>query len=221
MEMTEIPKLDLTASSSSSSCEVCESEPKMSTQKISVSDHINGFQYLAEKSDNFVIDMDSFSHSINKDSSNAHSRITRTLSRKGSGSQRWGDKKINVKTTLNDHRDILVATSSPKAAVVGSSMLDQKPVAVVVGTTDHTNSPHQITISSGTGSIGSSTTTPTTENKYFVRRNSFRRGSWGLDPKRVLLFFATLSSMGTILLIYLTLSLNKHYANEYRGAWQQ
>ncbi|KAJ7967636.1 Transmembrane protein [Quillaja saponaria] len=211
MEMTEIPKLDLTTSS----FQVSESEPNMATQKISVSDHVNGFHYPPEKPDNFVIDMDSFSHTINKDS-NANSRITRTLSRKGS--QRGGDKKINSNITLND-RDTLVATSSPKVSPVGSSM-QEKPVVVAVagGTTDHTNSQqvhHQITISAG--SIG----TTTTDSRCISRRNSFRRVSWGFDPKRVLFLFATLSSMGTILLIYFTLSLNKHYADEYGTDWQQ
>lgn len=47
----------------------------MGSQKISVSDHMNGFQYTADKSDSFVIDMDSFSPSNNKDLT-ANSRIT-------------------------------------------------------------------------------------------------------------------------------------------------
>ncbi|CAL2228478.1 unnamed protein product [Prunus armeniaca] len=39
----------------------------MDTQKISVSDHINGFHYTADKSDSFVIDMENFSHGTDKD----------------------------------------------------------------------------------------------------------------------------------------------------------
>lgn len=53
-------------------------ESSSSTPKISLLDHVNGFHYNAlKKSDNFVIDMDAFSHGINKDSTNnANSRIT-------------------------------------------------------------------------------------------------------------------------------------------------
>ncbi|KAG4202145.1 hypothetical protein ERO13_A05G327000v2 [Gossypium hirsutum] len=50
LDLTEIPKLDLASSY------------EISTQKISVSDHIGGFQYTVDKHDSFVIDMDSFSY---------------------------------------------------------------------------------------------------------------------------------------------------------------
>jgi len=65
-------------SGDSSSREALESEQKnMGTQRISVSDHINAFQYSADEADSFVIDMDSFSPpTINKDSINTNSRIT-------------------------------------------------------------------------------------------------------------------------------------------------
>lgn len=53
-------------------------ESSSSTPKISLLDHVNGFHYNGlKKSDNFVIDMDAFSHGINKDSTNnANSRLT-------------------------------------------------------------------------------------------------------------------------------------------------
>lgn len=35
--------------------------------EICVSDHINGFQYTSTKSDSFVVDMERFSHIIDKD----------------------------------------------------------------------------------------------------------------------------------------------------------
>lgn len=44
-------------------------------KEISVSDHINGLQYTSTKSDNFVVDMERFSHIIEKDI-NSNSRIT-------------------------------------------------------------------------------------------------------------------------------------------------
>jgi len=43
-----------------------------------VSDRINAYQYSSEKVDSFVIDMDSFSSTINKDIINANSRTTVT-----------------------------------------------------------------------------------------------------------------------------------------------
>ncbi|KAK6268952.1 hypothetical protein QUC31_013112 [Theobroma cacao] len=208
MDMAENPKLDL-----ASSHEARGSEEKMSTQKISVSDHLNGFQYTTDKSDSFVIDMESFSHGGANKEINPNSRITlqRNLSRKGS--QR-GDKKMitpsytnpNSSSSVND-RDSFAATSSPK----GSST-PEKPTAVVVGSTDHASNPqihHQITITTG-----SSTAAP--ESRFSLRRNSFRRShpQWQLNPKRILFFFATLSSLGTILLIYFTLSISKMNGEE-------
>ncbi|TYJ30816.1 hypothetical protein E1A91_A06G155100v1 [Gossypium mustelinum] len=65
LDLKENPKLDLASSN------------EISTQKISVPDHISGFQYTADKLDSFVIDMDSFSHGgLNKEI-NQNPRITR------------------------------------------------------------------------------------------------------------------------------------------------
>ncbi|GKV19356.1 hypothetical protein SLEP1_g29632 [Rubroshorea leprosula] len=192
MNTPENPKLNLTYS-----VESCSPEETMTTnsQKLSASDH---------KSDTFVIDMESFSHRPNKDI-NQNSRITlqRSLSRKGS--QRV-EKKINNSNSTASDRDSFVA-SSPR----GSST-PEKPVGAAVGTTiDHGGSKinppihhHQITLTSG------SITSTASESRFPFRRNSFKRSAppW-LDPKRVLLIFATLSSMGTILLIYFTLSISK------------
>ncbi|KAL4628516.1 hypothetical protein ACB092_05G244700 [Castanea dentata] len=192
----------------SNSCEDCGLEEKMGSQKISVSDHINGFQYTADKSDNFVIDMDNFSYPNNKDIT-ANSRITLQRSHSRKGSQRVVDKKIGSIATSND-RDNGLATSSPR----GPSTPEKSSV-VAAGTMDNSSSPqvhHQITIT--TGNIS----TPT-ESRGMSRRNSFRRSPWLLDPKRVLFLFATLSSMGTILLIYFTLSIGKHNANEDGQDW--
>ncbi|KAL9452716.1 hypothetical protein AB3S75_008498 [Citrus x aurantiifolia] len=180
-------------------------ESSSSTPKISLLDHVNGFHYNGlKKSDNFVIDMDAFSHGINKDSTNnANSRLTlqKSLSRKGS--QRGGcgaEKKSN--SNAND-RDATLAASSPR----GPST-PEKPTGAAIGSTDIPQVHHQITVT--TGNI---ITTP--DSKSGFRRNSLKRSShsWAIDPKRVLLFFATLSSLGTILLIYFTLSL-KHSAEE-------
>ncbi|RDX61354.1 hypothetical protein CR513_60425, partial [Mucuna pruriens] len=207
MKMEKTPELNL---GGSSSCEALESEQKnMGTQRISVSDHINAYQYSAEEADSFVIDMDSFSSGINKDSTNANSRITRSLSRKGY--QRGGDRKVDGNVTLHD-RDTVPTTCSPKAALAGSCTAEKSAV-VAVGSTHHSTNTqihHQITITASNMC--------TTESKSVTRRNSFKRSSsWLLDPKRVLIFFATLSSMGTMLLIYFTLTISKQNADEYAG----
>ncbi|XP_059623883.1 uncharacterized protein LOC132266886 isoform X2 [Cornus florida] len=179
--------------------EVCESE-EMGTQKISVSDQTN------IKSDSFIVDMERFSNITDKDKT-ANSRITRNLSRKGS--PRSGEKKKNS-TATNDKDITLVAMSSPRAALNGASIsTPEKSMVVTVGSTDRSVNPqlhHQITIV--TNNIGG--TTPT-ESKWGGRRFSFRRSSpsWAIDPRKILLFFATMSSMGTLVLIYFILSMNK------------
>lgn len=206
--MEESPKLDL------SSCyygcgDAFEMEQKNTpTQRMSVSDNMNGFQYPTEKVDSHVIDMDAFSSGINKDSSaNANPRITkglqRSLSRKGS--QRGVDRKVNGLSMLQVHdinKDAISALCSP----LGSCT----PTAMAAGSPDHSinaHNHHQININ-GT----------TTSESRLTRRNSFiRSSSWTVDPKRVLIFFATLSSMGTMLLIYFTLISNKQNADEYMG----
>ncbi|KAK7405870.1 hypothetical protein VNO78_07480 [Psophocarpus tetragonolobus] len=210
--MAEIPKLDL-----SSSCfEALASEKKsFGGQKMMVSDHINAFEYTAEKGDSFVIDMDAFSSSNNnKDDTNANSRITlqRSLSRKGS--LRLGDRKVNSNATIHD-KDAIPTICSPKGSLVGVFALE-KPVGMAVGSMDHSMNPllhHQNSMTANNISCN-----PTESKCSITRRNSLRRpSSWAIDPKRVLLFFATLSSMGTMLLIYFTLAISKQSANEYGG----
>ncbi|KAK4857721.1 hypothetical protein QYF36_005139 [Acer negundo] len=217
--MADSPKLD-----STSSCEASGFEENKNN-KVSILDHVNGYQYNAiKKSDSFVIDMDTFSGPINKDHINANSRITlqRSLSRKGS--QRGGaaaasaaaaaaaEKKIN--SNIND-RDTIVSTSSPRGH--GMAPEKQTMAAAVVGADQSGGERaqglhhHQITIT--TGNMISRSGSP--ENRSAMKmRNSFKRSSstWVIDPKRVLLFFATLSSMGTILLIYFTIAVGKYRA---------
>ncbi|KAE8709104.1 pyruvate [Hibiscus syriacus] len=195
LNLTEDPKLDSTSSN------------EISIQNISVSDHINGFQYTADnKSDSFVLDLEGFSHGGSNKEITQNSRFTRSLSRKGS--QSGGDKKIisysctnsYCKSSLND-KDAFVATS-PR----GSSTAE-KPVTATVVSTDMAKNPlvhHQITITTGN-------TTAATESRFNLRRNNSRRyaSPWIFDPKRIIFLFTTLSSIGTILLIYFTLSIYK------------
>ncbi|XP_004511337.1 uncharacterized protein [Cicer arietinum] len=178
-------------------------------QRITESDHMNAFQYTGDKVDSFVIDMDAYSSGINKDATNTNSRITRSLSRKGS--QRVGDRKLNGITTLSPHshdinnnnnnKDAISALCSPKGTLTGSCSTPDKAASMAVGSTDHFIN------------------TTATETKSITRRNSFIRSSSScpLDPKRVLIFFATLSSMGTMLLIYFTLITNKQNEDQFLG----
>lgn len=189
-----------------------EEEKSINTQKVSVSNQINSsLHYPNIKSDSFNLDMERFSHLTTNDFT-PNSRITlqRNLSRKGS--QRGVEKKMNSSADNERDTSILVPnSSSPKAAFVGTSTLE-KPIVVTVGAT--TNHPinqqihHQITITSPAAAAAS---TVTAESKLWGKRHSFKRSSssWTVDPRRILFYFATLSSMGTILLIYFTLSMGK------------
>ncbi|WVZ13056.1 hypothetical protein V8G54_017586 [Vigna mungo] len=228
MEMAEIPKLDL----SSSSHEDLISEEK---------NRGSAFRYSAEKGDSFVIDMNAFSSANHKDPTNANSKITTTsalvlllnlvyfnilmfelskklqsLSRKGS--LRLGDRKVKSSATLYE-KGTVPTICSPQGTLVGPCTLE-KTAGMALGSMDHSINPlvyQQITMTTN-NIIGNPT-----ENKCSItRRNSFRRpSSWALDPKRVLLFFATLSSMGTMLLIYFILSSSKQSPDEYGGDWKQ
>ncbi|CAK9169910.1 unnamed protein product [Ilex paraguariensis] len=201
--MTDVHKLeDMDSENFRSSSELDEK----GIQKVSISDQTNNSQYRGIKSDSFAVDMERFSHPNHKDvATNSRITLQRSLSRKGS--QRGGEKKINP-STGNEKDTSVVASSSPRAAVVGASTLE-KPMAMTKGATQHSINPgvhHQITIM--TGNIS---TTSTVESKCGGKRFSFRRSSpsWAIDPRRILFFFATLSSVGTILLIYFTLSMGK------------
>lgn len=173
---------------------------------VCVSDHMNGLQYTSTKSDSFVVDMERFSHIIEKDI-NANSRITlqRNLSRKGSF--RSDEKKTNSNAV--NEKDTNFTANSPRASSkLGGGITPEKPMALTTSSDQHTPQTHnhQITIVAGHGAAAATAT----ESKIGGRRFSFRRSTnWTIDPRRILLFFATLSSMGTMLLIYFTLSIAK------------
>ncbi|KAL0398724.1 UNVERIFIED_CONTAM: hypothetical protein Sradi_2215700 [Sesamum radiatum] len=185
MTMTENPKLEEMGSDHNlmnSNCESGELGERGAGLKICVSDQVNGLQHhssAAAKSDSFVVDMERFSHHLTEKDMNANSRITRNLSRKGSA--RSGEKKI----IATNERDTTLLATSPRATLHGGST-PEKPVVVVMGPTDHSTVPqlhHQISFTNGT--VGS---------ECGGKRLSFRRSShtWTIDPRRILLFFATL-----------------------------
>ncbi|CAI9787883.1 unnamed protein product [Fraxinus pennsylvanica] len=201
IKMTENPKLVDSGSDDNLSSN-CEFEEK-GNQKVLFCDHVKGLEQQGIKSDSFVIDMERFEKDIN-----TKSRITlqRNLSRKGS--LRVGEKKINQSTSNDIRKASMVATAPRGEALHGGSRLEM-PVLQTLGAVDQAiNLPvhNQITVMNGT--VGNTAI----ERKYGGKRFSFRRSSsssWAIDPRRILIFFATLSSMGTILLIYLTLSMRK------------
>ncbi|XP_075487186.1 uncharacterized protein LOC142526581 isoform X1 [Primulina tabacum] len=162
------------------------------------------------KSDSFVVEVDRFCLPTEKDI-NGNSRITlqRNLSRKGSG--KCGEKKTNSILGAIE-RDACMLSTSPRATLHGSSTPEKPTVVVALGATDHSTIPqphHQITIN---GSVSNTAT----ESKCGSKRFSFRRypPSLTVDPRRILFLFATLSSIGTIILIYFTLSMTKINGDE-------
>ncbi|XP_059301474.1 uncharacterized protein LOC132053449 isoform X4 [Lycium ferocissimum] len=154
--------------------------------------------YTNTKSESFVVDMERISHLVEKDM-NANSRITRNLSRKG----------LLKKTNFNavNEKDTSLMATSPR----GASM-PEKPMVVTAGTTDHSTlhtHNQNTTVAASNGAAATSGATAI-DSKGVSRRFSFRRSaspSWTVDPRRILIFFATISSVGTIVLIYFTLSI--------------
>ncbi|PSS10344.1 Flocculation protein [Actinidia chinensis var. chinensis] len=190
------------------SLEKCELD-EMDAQKISVADQTNSMQFTDIKSDSFTVDTERLSRLSNKDiTENSRITLQRSFSRKGS-QQPGSEKKINSSNNSHERDTNFTSLGSPRAALTGPST-PEKPVVVTVGTADHSTATqvhHQITIV--TGNIGGRTTT---ESRCTTKRLSFRRSppsSWTIDPRRILFFFATLSSIGTMLVIYFTLSMGK------------
>ncbi|KAL2473452.1 uncharacterized protein Fot_49188 [Forsythia ovata] len=145
------------------------------SEEISVSNHVNGFQYTAIKSDSLVLDMERLEKDIN---ANSRIKLQRSLSRKGTF--RGAEKK-----TISNTGNI-----SPRAALHGGGT-PEKPLYVAVGGGDNSINPpvhNQITIMNG--SMGNTDV----ESKFVGKRLSFRRSSPSrtIDPRRILLFFATL-----------------------------
>ncbi|CAI0407090.1 unnamed protein product [Linum tenue] len=202
MEIADNPKMDLIG--------LQENMVTTTTtaQKISVVDHINGFQYSPERSDNFVINME-------ESYSNPRITLQRGFSRKGSfragaGSYGGSEKKVNSNGSVSKERESAATAASSPGAGPGVGGGGERGLLLGSSTpekgTVEGQGHHQITITSAAGSIKATTAV---EGRSPSRRNSFKRhqSSWLLDPRKVLFFFATLSSLGTLLLIYFTLSI--------------
>ncbi|XP_023544500.1 uncharacterized protein LOC111804055 isoform X2 [Cucurbita pepo subsp. pepo] len=150
-----------------------------------VSDQTNRFQYKT-KLDSFIIDMDSFSNSSSNEISR-NFRIIRNFSRKGMlrGGNKMGQGHGDGDDTGGD-------SISPLGGVVGGGSSTVEKQAVGMGEE----------VGGVGGNVGS--------GRASFRRNSLKRcpqsWRWYLDPRMVFLLCATLSCVGTVLLIYLTFS---------------
>ncbi|XP_023517776.1 uncharacterized protein LOC111781429 isoform X2 [Cucurbita pepo subsp. pepo] len=158
--------------------------------KILISDQTNRSQYTT-KPDSFIIDMDSFSSSTTKEISQSSS-ISRNFSRKGT---LRGGNKIG-----QDHgaaADDTEQSMSPIGGVVlgAASTLEKQAVVMGLGSREEL----------GGGGNGSGGT-----ERLSVRRSSFKRSSqacsWYLDPRKIFMLCATLSCLGTMVLIYFAFS---------------
>ncbi|KMZ72524.1 hypothetical protein ZOSMA_162G00450 [Zostera marina] len=137
-----------------------------------------------EKCGSVVLDIKSLSQYAEKCSGTGSPKLTKVLSRKGSNRM----EKPNA--------DDLEADDASKKIVVKviCSQIDQPKMVTT------SNKAHLTTIASA--NAANFTELGDGRNKRFSRLRSIR-------PRSILLFFASMSSMGTILLIYFTLAINQ------------
>ncbi|XP_013595830.1 PREDICTED: uncharacterized protein LOC106304006 isoform X3 [Brassica oleracea var. oleracea] len=160
-----------------------------------------------------TIDVESFSHVIHKDISSSSPR--RSVSRKESLRSN-NERKLHSNANGNDKE-----TSSPQSPLRGSCTpekastvrpIDHVGTDTIAATIVSASPLHQITVTTTAATGGNVISDQNRERRFgFARKSSFKRSrtSWMLDPKKILIFFATLSSMGSILLIIFTLSISK------------
>ncbi|KAL9243529.1 hypothetical protein vseg_017404 [Gypsophila vaccaria] len=181
--------------------------PKMvvSDDEMMVFEYENGDD---DKLDCFIVDLEDISSGVQK----AHTNLSNTMTSNSRITlQRSLCRKIpqrDIEWTFND-RNALAPCSSPKAAQVMSNLekaaqtTNNLPMASQDNSVNSQLPQHQITIKTDD--------TSTIPESKWGRRSSFKRPppSWFNDPKRILFLFATLSSMGTMMLIFLTLFMCK------------
>ncbi|KAI6704474.1 hypothetical protein NL676_007436 [Syzygium grande] len=161
---------------------------------------------IQRTSENFVVDLESLSNIAMKESDKS-SWIMTGVTRKSF--KRGAEKKTTATANPNAHYHKTDAEKEEEAII---STPERPNMEAGPGgmTTEHSNDArenHQITITTTVSSIVGDGKCTVAGGKRIVRRSGSRRTSlsWVPDPKRILFFFATLSSIGTILLIYFTL----------------
>ncbi|KAL3740654.1 hypothetical protein ACJRO7_021862 [Eucalyptus globulus] len=163
---------------------------------------------IQRTSENFVVNMESLSNIAMKESAKS-SWIMTGATRK---SFKCGaEKKTNASANANAHDH---KTDAEKAEAIIISTAERPNMEAGGMTAEHSNDTranHQNTITTTISGVVNDGKCTIAGGKCIVRRSGSRRTSlsWILEPKRIFIFFATLSSMGTILLIYFTLSITK------------
>ncbi|CAG7898047.1 unnamed protein product [Brassica rapa] len=181
----------------------------------------SGFQKPV-KPDGFVtIDVESFSPDLHTDFFSSSPiiclfflKLHRSVSRKGSPRNN-NERKLHGDSNSNDKEtsfpQSLRGSSAPeKPSTVGP--IDHAGTVTTANTAVPSSPLHQITITTSAATAGNMISDQNKERRFgFARKSSFKRShtSWMLDPKKIVLFCATLSSMGSILLIIFTLSISK------------
>ncbi|XP_048132745.1 uncharacterized protein LOC115728134 [Rhodamnia argentea] len=161
---------------------------------------------IQRTSENFVVDMESLSNMAMKESAKS-SWIMGGVTRK---SLKCGAEKKSIATANANAHDHKTDAEKAEEAIITTP---ERPNMEAGGkTTDHSNGAqanHQITIATTISDVVGDSKCTVAGGKCIVRRSASRHTylQWILYPKRILFFFATLSSMGTILLIYFTLSI--------------
>ncbi|KAL0699197.1 hypothetical protein Bca4012_055319 [Brassica carinata] len=169
-------------------------------EAIPVQEPGSGFQKPV-KPDGFVmIDVESFSPVLHTDFSSSSPRITlhRSVSRKGS--PRYdNERKLHCDADGNDKE-----TSFPQSPLRGSSApekpstfgpIDHADTVTTANTAVLSSPLHQITITTSAATAGNMISDQNRERRFgFARKSSFKRShtSWMLDPKKIVLFCATL-----------------------------
>ncbi|KAL5730928.1 hypothetical protein ACHQM5_003707 [Ranunculus cassubicifolius] len=152
-----------------------------SNQKIIISNQSQSSLETSKVSDSFIVDIENLSPRTIKEENSANSKISVKLQRNLS---RKASQRERNRMSSGDTDEFSTATT-----ITGNCETDKSIASPMA--------------SSGTKDSTRITTMRCNSMKYSKERTSF------IDPKRVVLFSATLSSMGTMVLIYLTLSISK------------
>ncbi|XP_042516920.1 uncharacterized protein LOC122091146 isoform X2 [Macadamia integrifolia] len=160
-----------------------------------------------DKIDSFVVDIERLSHVTDKDIS-PNSRITRSFSRKGS---HRGERKNSIAMATSQDKAIDTVPTNGDSSSKGGGGFSTGENSITVPlmvnpVAEAMNKQAQVMMMMNS------------EGRFSRRLSGKRPPAWLVGPRTVFVFFATLSSMGTILLIYFTLSMSKLAEDDLSGA---
>ncbi|MCL7044464.1 hypothetical protein MKW94_014575 [Papaver nudicaule] len=180
-------------------------------------------QGLSE-SDSFVVDIDNLSQVTLHDHQNK--QFQRSLSRKVSSQRGVGNGGAENDHSSNKEEAGFVNGDHCVSAnkLMGSTFIDLPQVATAsnvggsIGTTQNINGNQKgqqmVTVAAAESNKNSKLMKKKSHSKHHNQlKSSSQPRNWMMDPRRILLLFASLSSMGTIILIYFTLSIGKFSGN--------